>query len=130
MITITLPPMSTKINIPQKLKKAVVAEALLLRKHATKEEINRLRLDTINGFNSNSCIYGQMTATSCNSERAVELLNRCANPFSSSNIVVRPKIDYSNFDDRIGYANVYSAIEVYICQPGAKISDLIGLIKS
>lgn len=118
--------------ITQKLKRAVVKEALALRKYATEEEKAFLSHSKINGGSDFSCLYGTMTGD-CKNKRSTELLNKCAKPFSYSNQHLY-KSTAKKFESRIRaewpdrYS--YSAIEFYICQPGAKISDLIGLIKS
>lgn len=60
------------------LYKLVKEEAKLLLEHTTKKERQRLNCETINGGSSTSCIYGQMTG-SCHSERALFLIQKCAN---------------------------------------------------
>ena len=54
----------------------VKKEVNKLRKLATKEELNRLNVDTLSAFSTSSCIYGQIT-TDCFSDRAAELIEKC-----------------------------------------------------
>jgi hypothetical protein len=115
--------------INQKLKKAVVKEALLLRKHATQEEKRNLKINKLDGQSGVNCIYGLMTGW-CSSSRAVELLNKCAIPFSFSHNVYTPTTKRKFTNDINGFRSFYSPIEFYICQKGAKIEDLVNLIKS
>lgn len=63
--------------ISQKLKKRVLEEATLLKQYATLAEINKLENVEIYAFSDIGCIYGRMTG-SCYSERAHELLSKCA----------------------------------------------------
>lgn len=114
--------------ITKKLRKQVIKEALNLRKYATKEEISKLNINTLNTMESDLCIYGQMTGD-CFSERAIELLNKCAKPISNmcgqyiEPFYKKRKFEYTS--DRY-----FSAIELYINLKGAKKDDLINLIKS
>lgn len=110
--------------IAQKLKKAVVKEALRLRKHATKEEKESLVASLIIPDHMFRCIYGTMTG-SCNNYRAKELKSKCTVPYSSS-------IDKFEKTKDIKFDKFYcfSPIEFYINQEGAKLDDLVGLIKS
>lgn len=114
--------------ITKKLKRAVVEEALLLRKYATKKQKNRLSVELLNPLNTDHCIYGQMTGD-CNNKKSCSLLRKCAIPFSDSLEVDSPPI-YPVYNRVNSSCYSFSAIELYICQDGAKISDLIGLIKS
>ncbi len=104
--------------ITQELKQLVVDEALKLREHATKEEKDRLQLENLKGDNAYTCLYGLMTR-SCYSDRANELKILCAIRYSNS--------AYDILRKREGD---FSAIEVYINMEGAKIADLVNLIKS
>lgn len=123
--------------ITQELKKLVVAEAQALRKHATQEEKDKLCLELLRPTHRSSCVYGLMTGH-CHSYRAFELINKCSQPFSEDLFYNREdimdcefkfskskKIEFQRSADRD-----FSPIEYYITLPGAKISDLIGLIKS
>ncbi len=115
--------------ITQKLKKAVVKEALLLRKHATKEEKDKLNIKTIS-CDIKNCTYGQMTG-SCYSDRAFELLKKCAKPWA------KRCWEGGDISDQRSYTNIrrhdgrhFSAIEVYLSLADAKNETLIKLIKS
>lgn len=112
--------------IDQKLKKLVVKEVLNLRKYATKKEIEKLDLNTLNPEKSNFCIYGQMTG-SCFSERAYTLLNKCTEPYSTYLSIMDNKSTEKKFYDS---SRDWSPLEFYIFQPGANIKLLIKLIKS
>lgn len=68
----------------QTLKKLIVEEAANLRIHATKKEIDNLSYDTLVGCSKTECIYGQMTGN-CNSERAYELIKKCASKIYNHN---------------------------------------------
>ena len=111
--------------ITQKLKEAVVKEALLLRKHATKEERAKLDFNELRGDNAYHCVYGQMTG-SCYSDRSRELHVLCAKPYSKS---VHHYTGYLNHKFEIGNEGV-SSLEFYLNQEGAKNDVLINLLKS
>lgn len=116
--------------ITQELKELVVKEALALREHSTMEEKEALSIEELVPSRLHSCIYGLMTGH-CYNERASLLLEKCAQPYSESlNCYKAPKIE-KKFPYCLNYeGRSFSAIEFYICQPGAKIEDLINLIKS
>lgn len=61
----------------KELIEAVKVEAANLRKYATKEELNRLDLQSFNPKEEHFCIYGQMTG-SCWSARASNLIKSSA----------------------------------------------------
>jgi hypothetical protein len=54
----------------------VKKEIINLRNHATKEELNRLDFNELDGLNGTKCIYGQM-AKHCHTDRALELIKKC-----------------------------------------------------
>ncbi len=115
--------------ITQKLKKLVVKEALSLREFATKEEKRKLVARLIDGSDGGTCIYGIMTGW-CSSDRALFLLNKSAVPYTDNHMAYKaPSATAFNTLDN-GSRFCYSPIEYYICQGGAKIEDLINLIKS
>jgi hypothetical protein len=60
----------------EKLIELTIKEATKLRKTATQEELDRLRIEWFMPSNREKCIYGQMTG-SCDSRRAVELIQGC-----------------------------------------------------
>ena len=55
--------------------KAVSHEVEQLKAHATKEELERLKIENFDPFFTTQCIYGQM-AERCDSERAKELMDK------------------------------------------------------
>lgn len=60
-----------------KFPKLVIDEAKALKKHAMKYEKDRLDFVRLEATSTYRCIYGQMTGW-CYSERAVELIEKCA----------------------------------------------------
>lgn len=77
-----------------KLEQLVIDEAILLKQHATKEEINKLNYKKLDGCSRYSCIYGQITGN-CVSERAYELIRNCCHR------VYRPTDDFSTLAGRL-----------------------------
>ena len=59
------------------LEQLVIEEAINLKLHAKKSELQKLNIYYLNGDNSKTCIYGQMT-NHCESERALTLIKKCA----------------------------------------------------
>ncbi len=119
--------------ITQKLKRAVVKEALLLRKHATKKEKDKLDYYWLKSRDPSGCVYGQMTGN-CWSERAAQLIKKCAVAYTISlNAYNSPKSKKITRGCVFGCdhsPDTFTAIEYYISQPNAKIETLINLIKS
>src|SRR6185369_16338025 len=70
--------MSTKT-----LKDLVRDEAAKLKANATEKELDRLDFDDFDPDDLKRCIYGQM-AYHCRSNRAVQLLKKCAVSFSGA----------------------------------------------
>lgn len=58
------------------LEELVIEEATNLKKYATKEELNKLNYETLNGGSVVNCIYGQMT-DNCLSQRSQNLIIKC-----------------------------------------------------
>lgn len=54
----------------------VEKEAVNLKLHATKEELEKLNLKKFKYWTPKECIYGLLTG-SCNSDRASELISKC-----------------------------------------------------
>lgn len=75
----TKPSQNNKIksNKAERLCSLVEMETKKLKEHATKKELRRLNLKRLAPSSTVSCIYGQMTG-SCYSERAHELITKCA----------------------------------------------------
>jgi hypothetical protein len=65
------------MNRNLKLEELVVMEATNLKKYATKKELARLNLKTLDGNDIEKCIYGQMTGN-CLTDRAKLLIEKCA----------------------------------------------------
>lgn len=59
------------------LKSLVIQEAVNIKKHASRREVNRLDFDRLNPATITDCIYGQMTGN-CYSSRASELICKSA----------------------------------------------------
>lgn len=100
-----------------KYPKLVIEEAKNLKKHATKEEIERLDFENLRVFDSNQCIYGQTTGN-CYSDRAVELIQKCARRVykanSSPDVVKRKDLNGSPVKACRDY--YWSPIEVFIAK--------------
>ena len=121
--------------ITDKLVKQVRLEARKLRDNATAEEKKSLDFDNLDGTSTKYCMYGQLGGGDCRSERAVELLDKCAVPISFTNAdwFYRPVTDPKSIDtfepqtkpDPHGYGTntiwVFSPIEVFITQEEIRI---------
>lgn len=117
-------------EITEKLKLLVTQEAILLRHNATQAERDHLNFNEVNPWFSDECIYGQMTG-SCQNKRAAELLESCAYPYSVTIARYSEPLGHETFavrPERIGIP-VFSAIEYYIVQRGAKLGELIDFLK-
>lgn len=128
----------------------VKAEAIALKQHATKKELNKLSIDYLRPRNYKSCIYGQMTGD-CFSPRASSLIFNCCKRYFLSEVdgdymgeeseekLVFDK--YVNGEKIEGVENEYhlhidrevrihySSIETYIMQPNAKNANLIAFLR-
>lgn len=122
----------------------VTNEAVMLRKHATKEELNRLCITFLNPTSQWTCIYG-LTTGDCFSPRATELITLCCPRFFKPGAITREN-DLDNvfyntngtnakeFKDvttgRRNYDNLlFSAIEIYITLPEAKKENLVAYLR-
>jgi hypothetical protein len=118
--------------ITNELKLKVIDEATKLKSWATQKELEKLNFNLLTPCNKNSCVYGQMTGN-CFNERATELLNCCAIPYSSdTEDYIRTRVKSFNSKNRTdwrNYAWVFSAIEFYITQVKAKNNNLINYLK-
>lgn len=72
----------------------VKAEAMALREHATKDELNKLGIFILNPYSYYACVYGLMTGD-CRSKRASQLIELCCPRF-----FVNDKIDVREIDVR------------------------------
>lgn len=107
------------MNLLEEVRK----EAALLREHATKEERSRLDFRLLNAWDVSKCVYGQITGD-CRSNRAEELLNKCATPVSKTLF----KIVDGAYSFR-GKGKGFSAIEFYISQHTANKWGLIDYLQ-
>lgn len=112
-----------KLNLKE-LKELVILEAINLKAHATKEELNDLNFENFDPHKPALCIYGQMTGE-CRSGRSLELLNKCVVPYSDNLFEYDDKVE----KDFKGYFSGFSPIEFYICRPKAKNKTLIDFLK-
>lgn len=131
-------------------KKQLIAdatkEAIALKEHATKNELNKLNFDLLDANHICKCIYGQMTGD-CFSHRAAQLIEKCTPRYFSvdyltpdSNITTMKKIsaaangtEVENFEKQRVNAHFesphFSAIEAYIAFKGNKNKNLIAYLK-
>lgn len=109
------------------LKELVISEAYALREHATQEERERLDFWRLRPMSDTDCIYGQMTGN-CVSPRSMDLLKKCAVPFSES-IVDYNSVDGGFHEERLDSNRCFSAIEFYIYQDEAQNESLIEFLR-
>jgi hypothetical protein len=64
------------MNRFEEMKKLATEEAINLKQHATKLELESLCFEELDPMDETRCIYGQMTGD-CYNERAVELIVNC-----------------------------------------------------
>lgn len=126
--------------ISNNIKRQVAREANLLKKHATKEELDRIDFFTLNPFSKLNCIYGQMTGD-CYGKRATSLIKNCAVPVASSiskssaSTFLLPvknwvkKAWHTVSDKRKVVDGRFSAIEYYIALPDANIIGLTNYLQ-
>ncbi len=93
-------------------------EAKKLKKNATPKELNRLDITSLCGTSSSSCVYGLLTG-SCNSERASELIYKCATrvyevPTTYKNAVIDSKLNGKPKIKRHSVSHYVSPIEKFI----------------
>jgi hypothetical protein len=116
----------------EKLKPLVRREAEKLKGFATKEELSRLSLESLDSDDVRYCIYGQITGH-CASARAVELLNLCAKPYSLGLLKYEPtrKRVFKRKDCYfVPLDPTYSAIEFFICHADKEaLAALIAYLK-
>lgn len=61
---------------PKKVIKHVMKEINAIKKHATKEQIDKLNFKELRPSEYNNCIYGQMTGN-CESKASLKLIRKC-----------------------------------------------------
>jgi hypothetical protein len=114
--------MTTTYTFDQ-LKEDVRKEAEALRVHATKEERERLDIETLDPSDIHLCVYGMCTGN-CESKRASELIKKCAPIFISSESYPDHMVAVTEFK---GYH--WSPIEYYIGHPEAHNKKLIAYLR-
>lgn len=114
--------------------KSVLDEAIALKKHLTKEEVKKISNVIIDGTSPTKCIYGA-AAGRCDSERAIELLKLCAQPFAQ-NLGIHNPIAFSHKNKKQFIRDDFfiedlSAVEVYIVHCNSFcLNDLILFLTS
>lgn len=96
----------------------VKQEAENIKLNATKREINRLKIKSLDPANIEQCIYGQMTG-SCYSKRANQLVRKCATKVYKPMGNTNPLGDVVLSDDKVKVAiqresEYHSPIEIFI----------------
>lgn len=104
----------------------VCTELSNLKKHITAEEAANLNIETFNGRNKNSCVYGQLTGNCC-TKRAVELLNTCAKPFSGH--TYRVEEPEAVFVRGLFRLNPYSHLEFLVYNNGKWNAEILAYLK-
>ena len=100
---------------PVQLITLVRNEAEKLRTLLDSSEQRLLKAQRVDPDERHLCIYGLATGD-CRSPRALELLDKCAVPYSR--LVVKYRPVPANRDFKSAILNVFSAIEVYISHCG------------
>lgn len=102
----------------------VKKEAMALRKHATKEELDRLDFYTLDPQSPTRCTYGQLSGD-CDNDRASELIKACAPVlFAAHDFYAQYPLPIEKF---LTYR--WSPIEIYINRDYAKNKNLIDYLK-
>lgn len=108
------------------LKQRVIEEAVKLKEHATKEELERLDFAKLKPLHSGWCVYGQL-AGDCHNERAKDLLSLCAKPYTADAAIFLETGRTEFVAGERRYA--FSAIEFYINQDNAQNATLISFLR-
>lgn len=108
----------------EQLKEDVRKEAEALRVHATKEERERLDIETMEPYDFNLDIYGQMTGGS-ESARATELKQQCAPVFVDGDIQSLKAIGVHKCFTEASW----TPIEYYTIGAEARNSNLIAYLR-
>ncbi|MEK6829010.1 MAG: hypothetical protein AABY15_02705 [Nanoarchaeota archaeon] len=136
----------------QEFLKEVEKEVILLKKHASKEQLDNLDADLIDPTHADACIYGQMTGE-CRSLEAKRLMDLCCKriflvddgaedltgkKFSKVKGFLGEKYTGQTWDEAsIEVGDKYcirefmylSVLEGYICLKGAKVKSVISFLK-
>lgn len=94
----------------------VISEAKALKKHSTPEERKRLNFTWLFPTSASQCIYGQMTHN-CFSDRAVELIQKCAKRVyntHSDGVSATTKRNLNGSPKKKSRFSYWSPIEVFI----------------
>jgi len=106
-----------KIEKWNRLIALVKIELSNLMVYASENERRSINVNYLYPTASNYCIYGQMTG-SCFSERALELVKKCAIPVSETIEYRKAELDHLNSPEKFGEdaegRDYFSALEVYI----------------
>ena len=127
--------MNTEKITKRKFLADVRKEVLLLKKHATESQLQKLNFYYLDYNDVNNCIYGQMTGH-CRSEDAQFLIEKCCTRYIHNELSIR-KVEFNEFQDSIngteapiGYAMLYiSSLEMYIGMKGSKPENVIRFLK-
>lgn len=98
------------------IKECAHVELVNLRKHATKDEIDKLVRERFFPTNRRHCVYGQMTGD-CFSTRAHELIRLCAPVMLEGHLrfdTVFKKVAISTVETRKDGRMAYSPVEVLL----------------
>lgn len=120
----------------------VKKEAVVLKKHATKEELYRLDFSRLRYDEPISCIYGLVTGF-CRNERAVELIGKCCTRFFHNDALGKIARSDDNTEaekvisefvngpvsEKPRSMDFVSSIETYIYLKDAKRENLIDFLK-
>lgn len=123
----------------EQFKADVISECVALKRHATPEEIDKLRGAIIEPTDPEECIYGTMTGN-CTSLRAIDLIYNCSTMRATgsnggmvylSNITGLGDIikGRARMESRIqGYMPHMTALECYIHYTDAKIESILSFL--
>lgn len=118
----------------KKLFELVIKEAINLKKYATKKQLSKLNIKTLDPDQTDLCIYGQMTGD-CNSAEAQKLIIQCCDRvYSTRNAVsdILKKAKLSGKPEEIFGRRIYkyiSPIEAFIYRYPEYNGELIQFLK-
>lgn len=118
----------------KKLFELVIKEATDLKKYATKKQLSRLNIKTLNPDHTDLCIYGQMTGN-CNSPEAQELILRCCERVYSTKNLDSYLIEKARLSGKpviVTTTRIYrymSPIEIFISRYPKYNDELIQFLK-
>jgi hypothetical protein len=97
------------------MRQLVIEEATNLKKHVSKEELNKLNFDRLNSERIDLCVYGQMTGN-CFSERATYLMKTCCKRVYHTDKGSVRECSVNGSPENINRSYFWSPIEVFIDQ--------------